>query len=367
VLRKIIFVTFIFYSLKGISQQPDTTFLKYFYSIKSADLKKHLEVLASDAYEGRMTGEWGQQLAAQYISSYFEKINAGKYNGKSYLQDFVLRRDSLPAKKKIKFDGDLNTANVIAVIEGNKLKDECIVISAHYDHLGKREVVEWNKDAAADGPEKTIAPPSAAIETDAVFNGADDDGSGTVALLDIAEAFMKAKKEGHGPQRTIIIVAFTGEELGLWGSKYYVKNPVIPLEKTVADLNIDMIGRVDAKHKDTTNYIYLIGADRISSELKLINEKVNNTYTNLFLDYSYDISDENRYYYRSDHYNFARNNVPVVFYFNGTHEDYHKETDEIEKINFDLLEKRARLVFCTAWELANMEKRIVKDKTKKDE
>lgn len=311
-----------------------------------------------------MTGERGQVMAAEYISAHFEKINAGKYNGKTYTQDFVLTKDSLSEKKRSKVKGDLNTANVIAVIEGEKYKDECIVISAHYDHLGQGTITTTEQMVSPADPQKTVG---IQVEKNVVFNGADDDGSGTVSLLEIAEAFMQAKKEGHGPQRTIIIIAFTAEELGLWGSKYYVKNPVMPLEKTVADLNIDMVGRIDAKHKDTTNYIYLIGADRISTELNTINKQMNEKYTNLILDYTYDITDQNRYYYRSDHYNFAKNGVPVVFYFNGTHEDYHKETDEVSKINFDLLEKRARLVFCTAWELANRENRIVKDKLHNNE
>jgi len=362
VLRKNYVIFCLIYSISGFSQIADTTFLRYFNSISSAELKKHLEILASDEYEGRMTGEKGQIMASQYISSYFEKINATKYNGKTYTQDFVLKRDSLSEKKRAKVAGDLSTSNVIAVIEGDKFKDECIVISAHYDHLGKTSAVDWKQTALSGDPEKTIA---IQVEKDSVFNGADDDGSGTVSLLEIAEAFVLAKKEGHGPQRTIVVVAFTGEELGLWGSKYYVEHPVFPLEQTVANLNIDMVGRIDGRHKDTTNYIYLIGADRISSELSVINKQVNDKYTSLFLDYTYDIADENKYYYRSDHYNFAKNGVPVAFYFNGTHEDYHKESDEVEKINFDLLEKRARLVFCTAWELANREKRIVKDKLQK--
>ena len=173
-----------------------------------------------------------------------------------------------------------------------------------------------------------------------VFNGADDDGSGTVAILEIAEAFKKASDEGNGPKRSILFLHVTGEEKGLLGSRYYTENPVFPLESTVTDLNIDMIGRVDKKHKGNPNYIYLIGADKLSTELHDISESMNKKYTNIELDYTYnDENDPNRFYYRSDHYNFAKNNIPVIFYFNGVHSDYHAIGDTPDKINYEMLEK----------------------------
>jgi Zn-dependent M28 family amino/carboxypeptidase len=181
-------------------------------------------------------------------------------------------------------------------------------------------------------------------------------------VIEIAEAFAKAKAEGHGPRRSILFMTVSGEEKGLFGSQYYVENPVYPLENTVANLNIDMVGRVDKKHKDNPNYLYLIGSDKLSTELHKISENANSTYTNLTFDYTYNHpNDPNRFYYRSDHYNFAKNNIPVIFYFNGSHEDYHKETDTVDKINFSILETRAKLVFYTAWELANREERIKVD------
>jgi hypothetical protein len=234
----------------------------------------------------------------------------------------------------------INSENVLGFIEGTDLKDELIVITAHYDHLGK--------------------------EGNVVFNGADDDGSGTSAILNIAKVFAIAKKEGHGPRRSILCIAFAGEEKGLLGSNYYVEHPEYPLKNTVCDLNIDMIGRVDDKYKGNPNYIYIIGSDKLSSELHMINEMMNKTYSNLLLDYTYnDEKDKNRYYYRSDHYNFAKNGIPVIFYFNGVHADYHKETDEVEKIDFKKMEKITRLVFFTAWEVANKNDRIVVDSNKK--
>lgn len=233
-----------------------------------------------------------------------------------------------------------SSENVLAYIEGSDLKNEVIVISAHYDHLGK--------------------------EGNIVFNGADDDGSGTVAVMELAKIFEKAKKEGHGPRRSILCMTVSGEEKGLLGSSYYVENPVFPLQNTVCDLNIDMIGRLDEKHANNADYIYLIGSDKLSSQLHSINENANKTYTNLELDYTYnDENDKNRYYYRSDHYNFAKKGIPVIFYFNGVHADYHKPTDDIEKINFEKMEKITRLVFFTAWEVANRNERIVVDSNKK--
>jgi Zn-dependent M28 family amino/carboxypeptidase len=230
--------------------------------------------------------------------------------------------------------------NVLAFIKGSEKPDEIIIISAHLDHIGITKEGKIN-------------------------NGADDDGSGTVAVIEIAEAFKEALDKGHGPKRTILFLHVTGEEKGLLGSRYYSDNdPIFPLENTVVDLNIDMIGRTDPKRKsDNRNYIYLIGSDKLSTELHTISEEVNTKYCNIELDYTFnDDNDPNRFYYRSDHYNFAKNNIPVIFYFNGTHDDYHQPSDTPDKIQYDLLENRTRLVFYTAWELANRDDRIVVDK-----
>ncbi len=225
--------------------------------------------------------------------------------------------------------------NVLGFLEGSDLKDQVLVITAHYDHIGRKG--------------------------DDINNGADDDGSGTVAVLELAEAFMKAAQSGHGPRRSILFMTVAGEEKGLLGSRYYSDHPVYPLENTIADLNIDMVGRIDPKH-DNGDYIYIIGSDRLSTELHQISENANSTYVGIDLDYTYNREDDpERFYYRSDHYNFARHNIPVIFYFSGTHEDYHRPTDTVEKIQFDKLEVIAKLVFFTAWELANRDGRIVVD------
>lgn len=233
----------------------------------------------------------------------------------------------------------LVSKNVAGFVKGSVFPDEYIVISAHSDHVG----VDDNGE---------------------VFNGADDDGSGSMAVLEIAEAFKTAADKGQAPKRSIIFLHVTGEEKGLLGSQYYTDiDPLVPLANTVANLNIDMIGRIDPKREGDRNYIYLIGSDKLSTELHNISEDVNKKYMNVELDYTYnDENDPNRFYYRSDHYNFAKNNVPIIFYFNGTHDDYHKVSDTPDKINYDLLENRTRLVFHTAWELANRSTRIVADK-----
>ena len=233
----------------------------------------------------------------------------------------------------------LPTENALGFIEGSDLKEDIIVISAHHDHLGMQNGV--------------------------VFNGADDDGSGTSAIITMAEAFAKAKAEGHGPRRSLLFLSVTGEEKGLFGSEYYAKNPVFPLAQTMTDLNVDMIGRTDVEHEGKPDYVYVIGSDKLASELKVITEAQNKQYTQLDLDHRFDDpADPNRFYYRSDHYNFAVNKVPVAFFFNGVHADYHKESDEIGKIEFPKMEKRAKLVFHLAWELANRDGRIKVDSNK---
>jgi len=230
--------------------------------------------------------------------------------------------------------------NVLGYLEGGDLKDELVVISAHYDHVG--------------------------VEDGEIFNGADDDGSGTTGVIEMAKAFAKSKEQGDGPRRSILFLAVTGEEKGLLGSDFYTRYPVFPLKNTVSNLNIDMIGRVDPIHESNPDYIYLIGSDKLSSDLHRISESVNSKYTKLTLDYTFnDPNDPERIYYRSDHYNFAKNGIPVIFYFNGVHEDYHKPTDTVDKINFELLVKRTKLVFHTAWEIANRDQRLVVDSNKK--
>ncbi len=240
--------------------------------------------------------------------------------------------------KQSKSEKTLAGENVLGYIEGTdpELKHELVVITAHYDHLGKRG--------------------------DGIYNGADDNGSGTSTAIEVAQALAEAKAAGQGTRRSVLVMLVTGEEKGLLGSQYYTEFPTFPLENTIANINIDMVGRVDEKYKDNPDYIYVIGSDRLSTELHEINEAANKEYTNLVLDYTYNAEDDpNRYYYRSDHYNFAEKGIPAIFYFNGTHPDYHLTSDTVEKINFDKMEKIGKLVFHTAWKLANRDKRIIVD------
>jgi Peptidase family M28 len=334
------------------SYSQATTYAK---SIRDCQLKRHLTYLASDSLKGRDTGSEGQKLAAKYIAKHFSengltpiiKKDDGTF---SYFQTYELQRMKafggqyryMPMKAKRSGVIDtVGTENVIGFIEGTDKKSEVVVITAHYDHIG--------------------------IDSDGkINNGADDDGSGTVAVLELAQAFAKAKKAGNGPRRSMLFMTVTGEEKGLLGSKYFVENSPIPLANIVCDLNIDMIGRTDDQHIGKPDYIYLIGSDKLSSKLHEISEKANTDHTMLALDYTFNNPDDpNRFYYRSDHYNFAEKKIPVIFYFRGVHEDYHKPGDDVEKIQFDQTEKITRLVFYTAWELANREERIVVDSNKK--
>ena len=302
---------------------------KYAAEIKADDLREHLYLLSSDILEGRKTGEKRQKMAVNYFTAYYEHHNLlapAKYP--EYIQ-------SIPQEY---FEGKSNgpSQNVLAYIEGSEFPNEVIVISAHYDHLG--------------------------MKGEEVYNGADDNASGSSAVMELAQSFQLAKKQGNGPKRSILFLHFTGEELGLFGSKFYIEHPAFSLDSTVVDLNIDMIGRVDEKHFNNKEYIYLIGSNRLSQDVHKISQEANKTYTHLKLDYTYNSQeDPNRYYTRSDHYNFAKNNIPVIFYFNGTHADYHRTTDTADKIDFELLALRTRLVFYTAWEIANREQRPALD------
>lgn len=310
----------------------EKAFSKAYQKIKLKDLKKNLYVIASDEMEGRDTGSPGQKKAGEYIIKFYKDL------GISFPENLGSYYQKVPSSYMNKRSGANlpDSENILAFIKGNEKPEEIIVISAHYDHVGTKNGV--------------------------VYNGADDDGSGTVAVMQIAKAFQSAKKAGNGPKRSILFLHVTGEEHGLFGSSYYSDNPVFPLKNTVADLNIDMIGRDDIANRGK-NYVYVIGSEMLSSELKTINEAANKKTNNLELNYKYDdLKDPDRLYYRSDHYNFAKHGIPVAFFFDGIHEDYHKSTDDVEKIDFPLLQKRTQLVFATAWELANREARIVVDK-----
>ena len=325
------FLLFISFTVQGFSQiKKDRKSVKYAKTIIAEELKEKLYVYASDEFEGRGTPSKGQELAINFLKDHYVSNNISPLQEDNYFQVVP------PPKRFEKWWGksDIKPKNVVAYIKGDEHPDEYIILSAHLDHVG--------------------------MEDGEIFNGADDDGSGTVALLEIAEAFKEAANNGHGPNRSIVFLHVTAEEMGLIGSKYYTDNPIVPLKNTVTNLNVDMIGRTDPQRpKRNREYIYIIGSDKISQELHDINEEVNNIYLDIDLDYIFNAEDHpDRFYYRSDHYNFAKKGVPIIFYFSGTHEDYHQPTDTVEKIQYDLLQLRTRLIFHTAWELANRDDRI---------
>lgn len=318
---------------QAVASKDNSDPTKYVKAIKEKDLKKMLYVVASDEMEGRETGSKGQKKAGLYMIDQYKKSGVSFPKGATdYYQHIpaaflnAKRNENLP-----------DSENIWAYIEGSEKPDEVLVISAHYDHVG--------------------------VKNGEVYNGADDDGSGTVAVIEMAKAFAKAKKDGHGPKRSILFLHVTGEEHGLHGSRYYSENPLFPIANTITDINIDMIGRRDVEHAKSNNYVYVIGADRLSTELHNTVVAQNNKYTKLDLDFKFnDPKDPNHFYERSDHYNFAKHGIPAVFFFNGVHEDYHGKGDEPQKIEYDALTKRTQLAFVIAWDLANRAERPVVDK-----
>jgi hypothetical protein len=274
-----------------------------------------------------------ENLAKEIVGTDYDNAKSNSSLIKTYSADILLD------VKKIILTAQ--SSDVIGVLPGTDLKDEYLVISAHHDHLG--------------------------IRNGAIYYGADDDGSGTVGIIQIAQAFAKAKAEGKGPRRSIIFLSVSGEEKGLWGSDYYTSHPIFPLEKTTADLNIDMIGRTDSSRKmgDSSNYVYVVGDDKLSTDLRTISEAANKKYLKMELDYKFnDPNDRQRIYFRSDHYNFAKHGVPIIFYYDGMlGADYHKPTDTPDKINYNLMAKRAQLVFYTAWEMANRNEMLKRNLT----
>ena len=318
---------------------------KFAKTITAEELKDHLYIYASDEFEGRNTGAKGQKKAVEYLRSFYIKneIEPGDPD-KDYFQKMKLnlRRGN---------EGEVDSENVIAIIRGTEKPDEYLILTSHLDHVGYGRTGSRSREAYIGEVKERI------------HNGADDDGSGTVAMLEIAQAFKEASKKGKGPKRSIIFLHVTGEEKGLLGSAYYADNPIYPLENTVSNLNLDMIGRIDPTRKgDKREYIYIIGSDHDSQDLHNLSEQTNLETVNIDLDYRYnDKDDPNRFYYRSDHYNFAKNGIPIIFYFSGTHPDYHLPSDTPDKIEYDLLELRSKLVFYTAWNIANRDERIKVD------
>jgi Zn-dependent M28 family amino/carboxypeptidase len=279
-------------------------------SALQADLRKHIEYLASDKLAGRRTGEPGARLAAAYVADQFAKLKLRpgmrSANGKpNYMQAFPYTPKAGEAA--------LTGYNIIGVLEGRDkvLKNEAIVIGAHYDHLGY-------------GGEGSLAANSTEIH-----HGADDNASGTAAIIELARQFAKAKNN----KRTIIFIAFSGEEEGLFGSKFYVNNPVFPVENTIAMFNLDMVGRL---HDEKLT----IGGIGTASEWKLLlttTTAVRSALNTNFRPFTLQLNEDG--FGPSDHSSFYTKKIPVLFFFTGTHLDYHKPSDTADKINYDGEEK----------------------------
>jgi hypothetical protein len=308
--------------------------------IVSADFPKKVASLTKGNMYLKANANNGFLMAT--VSTEVATALTGRTEKLSIDQIKSLKKTSYVSEIKVTADKttvNLESSNVVALLSGTDKKDEYLMLTGHYDHLGKRG--------------------------DVIFYGADDDGSGTVGVMQMAEAFTAAAKKGKGPRRNIVFMTVSGEEKGLWGSDYYSEHPIYPMEKTTADLNTDMVGRIDTERKtaDSSNTVYVIGHDKLSSELQSINEAANNLSSKLVLDYKYDDpADKNNIYYRSDHYNFAKKGVPILFFYDGMLQaDYHRPTDTIDKINFDLMQKRVLMIFYTAWDIANRDNMLKRD------
>ena len=261
---------------------------------------------------------------------------------------FELRPDKKITINIVGKGESLKTQNVVAVYEGTDplLKNEYVALGAHYDHVGMGNP----------------------INGDGIFNGADDDASGTTTLLAFAEALASAKVK---PKRSVLFVWHAGEEKGLWGSRYFTENPTIPLDRIVTQINLDMIGRskkegdTNARNRDLSgpNEVYVIGSRMMSTELGELSDAVNKGYLNLTYNYRYDDpADPNRFFFRSDHINYARKGIPIIFFFDGEHEDYHRPGDSADKIDYEKMERLARTIYMTLWEVANLPARPKVDK-----
>ncbi len=337
-LRKIIYLLLLLSAFKIQAQDS----LKY-VPLSIETLKQHVYNLAADSMMGRGTGQLGQRKAAIYCLQEMKKLNLiptfSLDSNYSYVQNYFFDESKVYGM----FSNSVNTRatlnegddksksntgqNLSGLFVGSELKNEFIIVSAHYDHLGRIN----NK----------------------IFHGADDNASGTATVLAIAERISQNIKKGIIPKRTILFLLVSGEEKGLLGSSYFVKNSPFNLNKYVCDINIDMVGRVDRPHRKYRDYVYLIDGgetNQFRNQLISLNEK---SY-NLEIDQSHNsLNDPNQYYYRSDHFNFAKNGVPILFFMDGEHPDYHQVTDTADKIEYDVLQKRASLIFEIVWELAN--------------
>ena len=327
-------------------------------TVSAANPKQHVFALASDDFQGRKTGTDGQVQAATYCTQAlrqshliapfrldsvrgsfrqtfaFTTTEVALYGQvRSYSGTRYTKSELVPLPQTAKDSSQvLFGQNVGGLIIGTDLKQELLIISAHYDHLGK--------------------------EGKRVFYGADDNASGTATVLGVSAVFDSLRQAGIRSRRSILFVLFSGEESGLLGSSYFIHNSPVPLSQLVCDLNVDMVGRVDDAHRKKPDYCYLL-TNNEGQKLRQIAEQANAQSMNLAINQGgYDtVNDPEQFFSRSDHYNFAKQGIPALFFTNGSHIDYHKPTDTADRINYEVLAKRATLVFQTAWVLANQDER----------
>ena len=339
-------------------------------SITPAALQEWLGYVASDDLQGRALFSEGLDQAGSYIAEHLEAwgVKPGGEGG-SYFQAVKIVGSKTGEGASVERDaadptsGTRFTRNVVGIVPGSDpaLKDTYILFGAHYDHIGR--TTDGSSVAKADLGDHPGRCPGQAPPTprpgDTIYNGADDDGSGTVALMALARAFAA----GPRPKRSLVFVWHSGEETGLYGSRYYADYPVVPIDQTVAELNIDMIGRNRCDLASEENTVYVVGADRISTELHNLNEDANAGLTKpMTLDYEYnDPADGEQLYTRSDHYSYASKGIPIIFYTTGLHRDYHSVTDEVEKIDFPKLAHVTELVYATAMKVGNLDHAPVRD------
>ena len=321
-------------NLKYIESQKPKAIIKVkqgFNTFRSYSSDK-LNFYSTNKTQTLSTVQINEVLANRILEPTNKTIKQLMYESESHCSSI-----SFEFKNELTFNGDnsyklADANNIVAIIEGSDMKDEYIILSAHYDHIGTNYKGE-------------------------IFYGADDNASGVSAVLEIARVLNEAKKAGKGPRRSVIILFPTAEEDGLYGSKYYVQKPIYPLEKTICCINIDMLGRKSPKVEDKhfeNGYVYaLTGRNKVNDSIFSIPDSINAISTKLSI-----LSKDGKSYYssffrRSDHYSFYQKDIPSIFFTNGTHEDLHKTTDTVEKIDYDAMLKRSKLIFLTLWELAN--------------
>ncbi len=300
--------------MEGLAAQ-EAQLVNYASSILRRDLQEHVAILASDSLQGRATGTPGGKMAGDYIARCFEEYGLqAPFNG-SYFQII---------------DSSTQARNVIGIISGTEDADKAIILGAHYDHHGMHEGV--------------------------VYNGADDNASGVAAMLAVAKTLASMQKNHYLPKRTIIFIAYDAKEYSMAGSAFYVKHPLVSLKQTMACINLDMLGRIDAPPASDTNYVLVVGAHKNKSKLKEVVDYQNvNKQLNLDIDYTFYGSEvfSQIFYEISDQYNFGKKKIPVLYFTSGMHDDLWKPTDDPDRLSYPILQKRTQLVYYVLWDIAN--------------